>query len=412
MTPYLDGPPTAEVGSVTVPVPPVSPPAPSPPPPAAAPVARGSRWLGVAVVAALVGAAVGGGVATVVADDDPPAPAATPAFGTNTSRIVHPQDIQSILAKVQPGVVSIRTEAFQEGQSLFDIAPTPVSGAGTGMLISADGEVLTNAHVISGATAVRVTLFGETEARQADVVGLNAEADLAIVKLRDTAGLAGRPVELGSSEAARVGDAVLAIGNALALPGGPTVTEGIVSAKDRSLGSGQDRLTSLIQTDAAINRGNSGGPLVNADGKVIGINTAVIQSTGESAVQNIGFAIAIDTVKPLLDDLRKGEAGPPQGYLGVSTQTLTPEIRERFSFTPESGALVREVTPGSPADAAGLRPGDIVTKLGDEEVGTNADLTAAVRSHKPGDKVGIVAFRGAEERQATLQLGTRPAGSG
>jgi len=380
----------------------------APPVPEPAAPARSTRWALVALVAAVLGAAAGGAAATLLHDDGPGT--TVPAFGANTSRIAQPQDIQSILAKVQPGVVSIRTEAFDEAQSLFDFAPTPVRGAGTGTLLSADGDVLTNAHVVVGATTIRVTLFGETKARLADMRGIDQEADLAVVRLRDTGGLEGRAVELGSSEEVRVGDAVLAIGNALALPGGPTVTQGIVSAKDRSLDAGSERLSSLLQTDAAINRGNSGGPLVNSAGQVIGINTAVIQSSGASAVQNIGFAIAIDTVKPLLDRLRSGAPAAPQGFLGVSTVTLTPEIRERFSLAPEAGAIIIEVVAGSPAASAGLQRNDVVTGLGDAGIATNADLTDAVRDHPPGDRVEVRFVRDQQELTAVVELGTRPTG--
>lgn len=412
---YLDEPVTARTPAVEVPTdappePPVpAPPVPRPSPAPAAP-ARGPRWAMVALVAGLVGALAGGAVATVLDDEGDGGGTAAPTFGANTSRIARPEDIQSILARVQPGVVSIRTEAFQEGQGLFDFGLTPVRGAGTGMLLSTDGDVLTNAHVVAGAVTIRVTLFGETEARLADVRGVDEQADLAVVRLRDTGDLAGRPVTLGSSEEIQVGDAVVAVGNAVALPGGPTVTQGIVSAKDRTIDVGGIQLSGLLQTDAAINTGNSGGPLVNADGEVIGINTVVIQRSGGAAVQNIGFAIAIDTVKPLLDRLRSGAPAAPQGFLGVSTVTLTPEIRERFSLAPEAGAIIIDVVPGSPAALAGLERNDVVTRLGDEEIATNADLTDAVRSHAPGESVEVEFSRDRESRTTTVELGTRPAG--
>jgi len=303
----------------------------------------------VALVAALIGAGTGGGIGALVADDDgprepaAPASASAPASAGNSSVIARPQDIQQILAKVQPGVVSIRTQAFQGGGGPFDLEPTPVRGAGTGVILTPTGEVLTNAHVVSGATSIKVTLDSETAARDADLLGQDSSADIAIVKLRDAKGLEGRPVSLGSSARTRVGDSVVAIGNALALPGGPTVTQGIVSALDRSLADGAEQLSGLIQTDAAINPGNSGGPLVNAEGEVIGINTAVIQNTGRSIAQNIGFAIAIDNVKPTLDRLRKGEGGAPQGFLGVSTVTLTPDIKERLGVGTDTGAVVDDV---------------------------------------------------------------------
>lgn len=371
-----------------------------------APPTRGPRWAAVALVAALVGAAAGGGVATLVADDKSAASdsARISPFSSNTSSVARPRDIQAILAKVQPGVVAIRTEAFG-GSRGFDLAPTPQRGAGTGMLLSETGDVLTNAHVVGGATSIQVTLFGEKDARDADLRGINPDADVAVVRLRDTGGLEGRPVKLGSSQKLKVGDDVVAIGNALALPGGPTVTTGIVSAVERSLDAGNEQLSNLIQTDAAINQGNSGGPLVNAEGEVIGMNTAVVR---QEVAQNIGFAIAIDTVKPMLDQLVKGEAFAPQGFLGVSTVTLTPEIREQFDFAAEKGAVVAEVVAGSPADDAGLRRSDVIIRVNGIDIATNLDVRKAVQSNKPGDRVEIVWMRGGDERRAEVTLGASP----
>ncbi len=402
--PYVTGPPPMP------PPPPSGWPGSRPPAPTGAPPSAGGgrRWVAVAAVAALVGAVAGGGIGALVAGDDgSPAPS-TPAFGSNSSVIAKPQDIQQILAKVQPGVVSIRTQAFQGGSGLFDLEPTPVRGAGTGVLLTPAGEILTNAHVVSGATAIKVTLDRETTPRDADLLGLDAPSDVAIIKLRETNGLEGRPVSLGTSGEMKVGDSVVAIGNALSLPGGPTVTQGIVSALDRSLGDRDQQLSGLIQTDAAINPGNSGGPLVNAEGEVIGINTAVIQSTGRSVAQNIGFAIAIDNVKPMLDRLRKGEAGAPQGFLGVTTVTLTPEIRDRFGFAVDKGAVVGDVEPGSPAERAGLQSNDVITRFGDKSIETNADLQAAVRALAPGAKVEVQWKRGDEDRKAGVTLAARP----
>ena len=385
-----------------------------PPSPASAAPGGGGRrqWAGVALVAALIGAVTGAGIGALVASDGDGGSRSSSAFGNNTSVIARPQDIQQILAKVQPGVVSIRTQAFQGGRGLFDLEPTPVRGAGTGVILTPAGEILTNAHVVSGATAIKVTLDRETSPRDADLLGLDASSDVAIIKLRDTKGLEGRPVSLGSSARLKVGDSVVAIGNALALPGGPTVTQGIVSALDRSLSDGNEQLSGLIQTDAAINPGNSGGPLVDARGEVIGINTAVIQNTGRSAAQNIGFAIAIDNVKPMLDRLRKGDAAGPQGFLGVSTVTLTPEIKDRLGFAADQGAVVADVEPGTPAESAGLQPNDVITKIGSKDIKSSADLQAAIRALAPGTRVDIQWKRGNEDRKASVTLAARPTRGG
>ncbi|MFP5319105.1 MAG: S1C family serine protease [Acidimicrobiia bacterium] len=251
------------------------------------------RWRTAAVALAfVVGGASGGLVAGVVDSQSSDAPVAgRPAAGSGA--IAEPQDIQAILAKVEPAVVTIRTQLASQGR--FFVA----SGAGTGVILTSDGEVLTNAHVVEGATSVEVTLSGESQARRADLVGIDSSNDLALLKIRSASDLP--TAELGSSADLRVGDDVVAIGNALALDGGLTVTEGIVSAVNRTISDRTIHLEGLVQTDAAINSGNSGGPLVNAAGQVVGINTVV---AGDA--QNIGFAIAIDRAKPVIDQLRSG----------------------------------------------------------------------------------------------------------
>ena len=216
---------------------------------------------------------------------------------------VHPADIQSILAKVMPAVVSIDTSSYR-GAAGIDF----VQGAGTGMIIQSTGVVLTNSHVIAGATSVTVTLYGQTHAYPARVIGTEPAKDVALVQI-EGAGSSLPVVHFGDSSRALQGDGVLAIGNALALAGGPTVTEGIVSAKNRSFSASTDAgttesLSGLIQTDAPINPGNSGGPLVNSSGDVVAMNTAVATSSrGNSQAQNIGFAIAIDEVRPIIRHL-------------------------------------------------------------------------------------------------------------
>ena len=375
--------------------------------PATLPAARPTpSWVVVSLVAALIGGLLGAGIVALLDNEDATAPSSTSSFGNNTSRIAQPQDIQGILQKVEPGVVSIKTQAFQRG---FFGDAIPQAGAGTGMILTGNGEVLTNAHVVQGATTIQVTLFNEKEPRQADLVGADRTADVAVIKIRDASNLP--TVSLGSSDAARVGDAVLAIGNALGLPGSPTVTAGIVSAKDRSIGAGTEQLEGLIQTDAAINPGNSGGPLVNAAGEVIGMNTAVIQSTGQALAQNVGFAIAIDTIKPMLERLRTGGVST-YAFIGVQARTMDEDIKQQFELAVDKGALIVEVTPGSPAENAGLVPGDIVTKFGDNDIDSASKLVASVRERKPGDKVEVTYYRGDQKRTTTITVGSRPGSPG
>ena len=317
--------------------------------------------------------------------------------GPNSSVIAKPEDIQGILAKVEPGVASIRTQAARPGRFF------PSSGAGTGIVLTPDGEVLTNAHVVAGATTIEVRLSGEKDFRAADLVGANAREDLALLKIRDAGGL--RTVELGSSSQLKVGDDVIAIGNALDLDGGLTVTEGIVSALDRSISDSSESLDGLIQTDAAINPGNSGGPLVNAAGQVVGINTAV---AGDA--QNIGFAIAIDRAKPIVEDLRSGGISSRSGgqaFLGVTSQSLDAATAASLGLASTSGAYVLQVEPGSPADRAGLRARDVVLSVDGTTVANPDDLERAVRAKDSGDTVDVSWSRGRQRMSAQVTLAAR-----
>jgi putative serine protease PepD len=264
------------------------------------------------------------------------------------------------------------------------------------MILTPDGEVLTNAHVVAGATSIKVNLAGESQARDATLVAADADKDVALLRITGASNL--KTVQLGNSGDLRVGDDVVAIGNALDLKGSFTVTRGIVSALNRSIdGESGSSLDGLIQTDAAINPGNSGGPLVNAAGQVVGINTAV-----DGQAQNIGFAIAIDNVKPMLDSLRSGQstAATSRAYLGVSTQAV--------DGTP--GATVVDVGQGTPAASAGLQVGDVILSIDNQQVNDPDGLSSAIGSHKPGDKVTVTYQRNGARRTAQVTLGTRPTG--
>jgi putative serine protease PepD len=211
-------------------------------------------------------------------------------------------DVAGILAKVGPSVVAINTEVTQQRGPFVQRG----QGAGTGVILTADGEILTNAHVIDGATSITVTVNGSDQALPATLIAKDTTNDLALLRVTDASGLT--PATLGSSSDTIVGDDAVAVGNALALEGGMSVTRGIVSALHRSIEAGtessSESLSGLIQTDAAISSGNSGGPLVNSKGEVIGINTAVAGSSGTTTASNIGFAIPIDTAKQIVEQLR------------------------------------------------------------------------------------------------------------
>jgi S1-C subfamily serine protease len=257
-------------------------------------------WFAVAVVAALVGALAGGGLVSVFASRSPQT--IVREYFPSTPVNVRTGDIQAILASVLPAVVSIDTSSFRGAGGVAGF----VQGAGTGMIIERSGIVLTNNHVIAGAQTVTVTLYGQTKPWPARVIGTDAHKDIALVQIEGLKGQSLPTVRFGNSSTSQQGDGVLAIGNALALAGGPTVTEGIVSAEDRSLtattedGSAEN-LTGLIQTDAPINPGNSGGPLVNSSGEVVAMNTAVATSSrGNAPAQNVGFAIAVDEIRVIV----------------------------------------------------------------------------------------------------------------
>lgn len=271
---------------------------------------------------------------------------------------------------------------------------------GSGFVISADGEVITNNHVVDGATKVRVRLDGRLY--DAEVKGVDPSTDLALLKID-----AGRQLDylrLGDSEALRVGDYVMAVGNPLLLD--HTVTVGVVSAKGRSIGLTQDAsFENFIQTDAAINRGNSGGPLVNLRGEVVGIATAM-----NWGAENIGFAVPVSTLQAVLPQLR--ETGRvSRGYLGVNIQNLDFDRAQAFGLESTDGALVVDVTADSPAADAGLRHGDIILEVDGRSIAATRDLIDYVSAQPPGRKVRVEVLRDGKRSTHTVTLGERDSGA-
>jgi serine protease Do len=330
--------------------------------------------------------------------------------------------ISSIANNVGQSVVSIDVEGQQQQATDFfgfQSAPTQVSAAGTGFIISADGTIMTNRHVVpDGTTNVTVTLADGTKYSDVNVLGRTSSTsslDVAFLKIKDTKGKTLVPVNLGDSASVKVGEKVVAIGNALGQFQN-TVTSGIISGYGRDVtagdesGSGSENLTDLFQTDTAINSGNSGGPLVNMDSEVIGVNTAVAGNA-----QNIGFAIPINDTKGLINSvLKNGQIKQP--YLGVRYITLTSDIAYQYNVSVNRGAYIipstqggdTSIIDGSPAQKAGLKVKDVITKVNNITIDDKNSLTSALSHYQPGDKITLNVIRNGKTITVNVILGSAP----
>ncbi|MEU4770624.1 trypsin-like peptidase domain-containing protein [Micromonospora sp. NPDC023644] len=359
-----------------------------PVPPWAAPQTAGPRpgriaklaGAGVAVFALMLGSGVAGGALALAVDGDS---GITRTY--SAAPVINSADLPRIAAAVQPSVVSIATD----------------NGEGSGVILTADGFVLTNNHVVASATDGRVVVtFADGKTAQGQVRGTDPKTDLAVVKATGVSDL--KPATFGDSDAMQVGDQVLALGSPLGLQG--SVTAGILSARDRTIqaGSGEQRqepsqgassIAGLLQTDAPINPGNSGGALVNTRGEVIGINTAIATAgQGSSGNIGVGFAIPSNKAKDVAGKLQRGE------------KVSHPSLGVSVTAAEGGGALVATVTPGSPAEKAGLQRGDVVTRFGDKVVNDSDDLVGAVQAGKVGDRVEVTYKRNGTEARATVTL--------
>ena len=313
-------------------------------------------------------------------------------------------DLAELVEKTSPTVVSIVTSQVS-GQGFFQ---QEVEGAGTGIVISEDGYILTNKHVISEARSVQVVMSDGTRHSDVTVVGSDPLNDIAFLKIKNVSDL--KVATLGDSGAMRVGQDVIAIGNSLGQYQN-TVTSGIVSGLGRpvtaassELNSRVESLTDLLQTDAAINPGNSGGPLINSAGQVVGINTAIAADA-----QGIGFAIPINAAKGMIRGvIANGKV--EKAYLGVQYVAITPDVRTEYKLSVDQGALVRSgsgsaVESNGPADKAGIKDGDIITKVNEKYVGKQGGLGSLVAEFMPGEKVTLTIIRDGKEQQKTLTLG-------
>ncbi len=271
-------------------------------------------------------------------------------------------------------------------------------GQGSAVVVDPAGVLVTNGHVVEGATQLRVRLADGSE-HPGDVVGIDPATDLAVVSI-DAKGLPAATA--GDSEALGVGRVVLAVGNALGLPGGPTVSLGVVSAVGRPLPGSDFVFEGLIQTDAAINPGNSGGPLVDLDGRVVGINTAMVPFA-----QGVGFAIPIHAVLRIAEELRRrGRVVRP--WVGVTVAELRPELARQHGLEPNSGLLVAEVVPRSPAHRAGVKPGDVITRVGPFEVRSVRGLLGSLSEFPIGGDVALAFRRRGQALAASVPLQERP----
>ncbi len=392
------------------------------------------RWrLALAALLALVvlagcGGDDGDGSGTPAADDDA---AATAVDRTTTVEVVRGNeddddfDPARIYERDAPGVVTVFS--VLPGQS--DVSGSGQSGLGSGFVLNERGEVATNAHVVTegeGRSIRRAkevyVAFADGNQVPAKIVGYDANADVALLRL-DPAGLTLRPLRLGNSRDLRVGSPVAAIGSPFGEP--QSLSVGVVSATDRSITSLTGfEISGAIQTDAAINRGNSGGPLVNAKGDVLGINSQIQTSSGGG--EGVGYAVPAEIVRRTLTQLRE-DGTVDYAYLGVSTARIYPQLARRFRLPVTSGAWVQEVVSGGPADKAGLRAGtverrfqareitaggDIVTAVDGEKLPDENALGVALLAFKPGDTVTLRVYRGGKPRDVRVRLGSRPQQTG
>jgi serine protease Do len=313
------------------------------------------------------------------------------------------ESIVNAVEKVSKSVVNIASVRMMQDQ-LFRVLP--VQGVGSGVIIDSRGDILTNYHVIDGTDRIRVTL-GDSKQVSAKVVGTDEETDLAVltaepleINTRNEVNF--QPANLGNSEELKVGQIVMALGNPFGLTGGPTVTGGIISSLNRNV-QFENGILELVQTDAAINPGNSGGPLINTKGEVVAINTAKIPYG-----QGIGFAVPINTVKLILNDLiENGHVTRP--WLGISTVKLNPRIATFYRLPLVHGALIVNVEPYSPAENAGLRRGDIIEEIDGNKIESPSQISSYIRSKKiASNRVTITVNRYGRVYEIPFQMEARP----
>ncbi len=327
-------------------------------------------------------------------------PSATPTTQPTTTPSGTPlsalPSVADVVAKVTPAVAYVSVE-YTDTSFFFQ---TTATKSGSGVVLSPDGYILTNNHVIDGYTKIEVSLPNDATTYQAKLVGADPTSDLAVIKI-DAHNLT--TAQFGDPSGLRDGDWVIALGNALGLvEGGPTVTLGIVSGLGRSFTIGQSAYYDVIQTDAAINPGNSGGPLVNLEGQVVGIDTFII-----SGAQNIGFAVSTNTARRVYNDLvQYGHVTRP--FLGINMQDLTPALASQLGISITKGVLAAYVASGSPAAKAGIQANDVITSFQGQSVTQASALIKLLWQYNVGDNVQITIWRGNSQQVVSVTLGQSP----
>jgi len=374
-----------------------------------------ARRLTAAIVAAVIlatGAGVGTGwaLARVISSRYPtqahvqtvqPIQQSTSSGSTNL-------DINAITRKVSPAVVDINT--------VIQTASGSAAAAGTGLIITSSGDVLTNNHVVEGSVSVKVTIQGKSGTYPATVLGVDPTDDIAVIHINGVSGLP--TVTIADSSTVQVGDTIYALGNALGLGGAPRVTKGSVTALDQTItasdnGAQAEQLTGMIQSDAEISPGDSGGALVNSAGQVVGVITAGEAQGFRSSSTTIAFAIPSSKAVDIANRILAGQAGNgvfigPVGYLGVSVQTLDASSAAQLGLSVSSGAYVRTVVAGSPAERAGITAGSVITRVNSAVVDSATALGDALHQYKPGDQVKITWISGNATHTATVTLISGP----
>ena len=322
---------------------------------------------------------------------------------SNTAATSGGRTVQDIYKTEGQGVVYIQSEGVSGGTDLFG-QQQQGTATGSGFVVDSNGTIVTNAHVVDGASKVTVSLEEGGDPITAKVLGVDNDSDVAVLKI-DPSGKDLTVLPLGDSSKAQVGDPVVAIGNPFGLQ--RTVTTGIVSALQRQVDAPSGfPINDVIQTDAAINPGNSGGPLLNAQGKVIGINSQIATGGGQGSV-GIGFAVPINTVKQLLPKLEAGQT-VKHAYLGVRMGDLTSDQAKRLDVPVSDGAVIGLVDNGSPADKAGLKSGDVIVAIDGKKMSGADDVVSAIADKSAGDTVQVEYYSGSSKHTTSVKLGERP----